>query len=51
MDMAVCGMKEELWQEDIWDKLNRGIYIEYQGCVIDYETGEIICKIQQIQPD
>lgn len=40
--------EKELWQEDIWYHIQVGDYVECNGIVYEYETGEIICSIAEI---
>lgn len=46
-----CEMTEdELWQEDVYDKIQRHEYIVEYGDVIDFETGEVVCSLRLIKP-
>lgn len=47
-----CEMtEEELWQEEIYDKLQRHEYIVDGGNVFDYESGEFICSLRLIKTE
>lgn len=43
--------EEELWQEEVYDKLQRHEYIVDNGNVYDYESGEFICSLRLIMPE
>ena len=42
--------QEELWQEEVYDKIQRHEYIVEYGDVIDFETGEVVCSLKLIKP-
>lgn len=44
MDMT----DREIWQELMWDKIQRGDYIVQDSMVYEYETGEFICHVNAI---
>lgn len=47
-----CEMtEEELWQKEVYDKLQRHEYIVYNDHVIDFESGEIICSLRLVKPE
>lgn len=47
-----CEMtEEELWQEEVYDKLQRHEYIVDNGNVYDYGSGEFICSLRLIMPE
>lgn len=47
-----CEMtEEELWQEEVYDKLQRHEYIVDAGNVYDFESGERICSLWLIKPE
>ena len=41
--------EEELWQEEVYDKLQRHEYIVDGGNVFDFETGEVVCSLKLIK--
>ena len=52
MERDSCEMtQEELWQEEVYDKLQRHEYIVDGGNVFDYESGEFICSLRLIKPE
>jgi hypothetical protein len=52
MDNRTSEMtEEELWQEDVYDKLTRGIFTEYKGNIYDFDSGEFICEMKLIEPE
>ena len=47
-----CEMtQEELWQEEVYDKLQRHEYVVDDGNVFDFETGGFICSLRLIKPE
>lgn len=36
---------KEIFQEIVWDKLQRGEYRESNDKIYDFETGELICSM------
>ena len=51
MERDSCEMtQEELWQEEVYDKLQRHEYIVHDGNVFDFETGELVCSLRLIKP-
>lgn len=47
-----CEMtEEELWQEEVYDRLQRHEYIVDNGNVFDFGSGEFICPLRLIKPE
>lgn len=40
---------EQYFKEMVWDKIQTGEYIIFDGQILDYETGEIICEHSSIR--
>lgn len=41
-------IQKELWKKDIWYHIQMGDYVECNGIVYDYNTGEIICSTVEL---
>lgn len=41
--------EEELWLEDVWDKLQTGVYVECGGNVYDRNSSEFICSMSLLK--
>ncbi len=47
-----CEMtEEELWQEEVYDKIQRHEYVVDAGNVYDFGSGEWICSLRLIKPE
>jgi hypothetical protein len=41
--------EEEIWMEEIWDKIQRCEYIVCDDMVYDFESGEFIIEMWRLQ--